>query len=367
MKYDTQIGELKTKLDASNSVLVILPKEVNVDKLAAALSLYLSLKQAGKSVSILSESELKVSQAALFGIGDIKSSLPENNSGNFVIKLDGVVEGGKVPALVNLDWFPSGNDLNLVFHVAPGKKFEPINISHHYDTTAFQLIFFVGAPTLGDFGSLYTNNVDKLGDATKVSIDNSQNNTLFGSINITDPDTASLSEIVSQVIQGLSLPQDGDIATNIVTGIYDATQNLTVNVSGDTFIAVGQEMQMGAKVPFIQAQLNQGGFDIRKFGRSDNPQVSQPSVSAESVNEQSLASSGEEGQPSQQTSEPAATEAPVTDTPTPANTTDAPDTEQAKSQYEVPTGEQVSSGNPENTNPAPDWLTPKIFKGGSLG
>jgi hypothetical protein len=32
---------------------------------------------------------------------------------------------------------------------------------------------------------------------------------------------------------------------------------------------------------------------------------------------------------------------------------------------EVPSGEQVSSGSPET--PAPDWLTPKIFKGGNLG
>src|SRR4030088_2463364 len=113
MKYDTQISELKTKLDASNSVLVVLPKEVNIDKLAAALALFLSLKQSGKTVSIVSESDLKVSQSALFGIGDIKYELPESNAGNFEINLDGVVEDGKVPALVNLDGFPSGNDLNL--------------------------------------------------------------------------------------------------------------------------------------------------------------------------------------------------------------------------------------------------------------
>lgn len=333
MKYDAQIGELKNKLDSASSVLVVLPKEVNVDLLAAALALYLSLKQSGKSAAVVSESELKVSQAALFGIGDIKGQLPESNSGNFVIKLDGVVEGGKVPALEKLDWFPSGSDLNLVFHVQPGKKFEPINISHHYDKTSFQLIFFVGAPTLADFGGIYTNNIGVLGGATKVSIDNSQNNNLFSNVNIIDSNTASISEMVSQILQSLGLPQDADIASNIVTGIYDATQNLTANVSGDTFIAVGQAMQMGAKVPFVRAPLNQGGFDIRKF-------TSQPTDNGQqTAKDQRPKTQDRDEQPA----------------------------ERAKSQYEVPAGEQATHGNPEGTNPAPDWLTPKVFGGKNLG
>src|SRR5689334_6442421 len=106
MKYDTQIGELKTKLSDSSSCLVALPSNVNLDKLAAALALYLSLKQAGKNVAIISEAELKVSDSHLFGVGDIKSELPESSSGNFIMRFDGVVENGKVPSLVNLDWHP---------------------------------------------------------------------------------------------------------------------------------------------------------------------------------------------------------------------------------------------------------------------
>jgi len=280
------------------------------------------------------------------------------------------VEGGKVPALVNLDWYPSGSDLNLVFHVAQGKKFEPINISHHYDTTSFQLIFFLGAPTLGDFGTLYTNNIEKLGDATKVSIDNSQNNNLFSNINIIDPNTVSLSEIVAQLLQGLSLSQDGEIASNIITGIYDATQNLTVNVSGDTFIVVGQEMQLGGKVPFIQAQLNQGGFDISKFGKSDSQPVSEP---AESVSQPTSDSDEAENQTPDQdentdTSTPADTaETPEIEEPKAEQAVDANVEESAKSQYEVPAGEQVTSGSTENPNPAPDWLVPKVYRGGGLG
>ncbi len=360
MKYDTHISELKNKLDASSSVLVVLPKEVNVDKLAAALSLYLSLKQSGKTASIVSESELKVAQAALFGIGDIKSTLPESNTGNFVIKLDGVVEGGKVPALVNLDWFPSSNDLNLVFHVQPGKKFEPINISHHYDTASFQLIFFIAGATLGDFGTLYTNNLNQLGDAAWVNIDNSQNNNLFAAINIVDAQTSSVSEMVSQILEGLNLPQDADIATNIAVGIYEATQNLTVGVSGDTFIAIGQAMQRGGKVPFIQNPISQGGLDIRQFAKSG---TSFDSAQDKFEKPDHPDSSDAFGLQTPQPSQPVEI---VTKGDRPVGVVEA-DEQVVKSQYEVPSGEQVVAGNPESSSPAPDWLTPKIYKGGNLG
>jgi hypothetical protein len=354
VKYDTQIGELKTKLDSANSVLVVLPKEVNTDKLASALALYLALKKAGKQVSIVSEAELKVAQTNLFGLGDIQKSLPENNSGNFVIKLDGIVEDGKVPALVKLDWFPTGNDLNLVFHVAPGKKFEPINLSHHYDTTNFQLVFFIGGQTLADFGTLYSNNVNQLGSATWVNIDNSQNNNLFAPINIVDTQTISLSEMVAQIIQGLSLAQDADIANNLISGIFEMTQNLTVNVSGTTFITVGQAMQEGGRVPFAQVIEDAGGLDLSQFANQSSDNTAAPVEEPVAPTQSEVITKGDR---------------PI-GVMTEAKTEPAPEADSqptATSQFEVSVGEQAVGGNPESSDPTPDWLTPKVFGGKSLG
>lgn len=340
MKYDAQIGELQNRLSQSTSCLVSLPAQPSVDKLAAALALYLSLKQSGKTVAIASEADLRVAQANLFGIGDIRQTLPESTSGNFIMRFTGVVENGKVSALESLDWYPDGNDLNLVFHVAPGKKFEPINITHSYETAAFQTVFFVGAANLSEFGNLYSQNIGKLGDSFKVNIDNGQSNNLFGNVNIVDPGTASVSEVVCQVMQGLGLPQDADIASNIIAGIYDVTAGLSQNVSGDTFIVVGQCMQMGGKVPNIVSQINASGFDIRPFAQPAGQGVPAQNQAVS----QALSQPDEE--PEKESQQPP---------------------EQAKSQQEVPTGEFASSPSPESASPAPDWLTPKIFKGGSLG
>jgi hypothetical protein len=360
-KLTDQINDLKNKLTESSSCLVFLPKEVSLDQLAGALAIFLALKQAGKSVSILSESELKVGQSHLFGIGEIKNSLPENSSGNFLMRFDGVVENGKVPALTNLDWHPDGSALELVFHVAPGKKFEPINISYHHDTAGFNLIFFVGGSNLADFGSLFESNLEKLGDGLKVNISNSQNNNPFGAINIVEPEIASLSEIMAQVIQGLGLPQDQDIASNIIAGIYDATKNLTENVSADTFIVVGSQMHFGGKIP-TGSRVDNSGFDIRQLGQSSKPApVSQPEAVAQAV----IQPAGDQA-PSLVSDEAVkeAVEEGVSLVP-------APIQEQieatAPAKEEIPTGEFATTTSSEAENPSPDWLTPKIFKGGGLG
>ena len=48
-----QLQELKTKLGTAQSVLLTIPVNPSQDVVAASLALYLSLKQGGKTVSIV--------------------------------------------------------------------------------------------------------------------------------------------------------------------------------------------------------------------------------------------------------------------------------------------------------------------------
>ena len=57
-KFDLQVNDIKNRMQNAQRVLVILPAQVNVDKLASGLALYLSLKAAGKNVSINKVAEL---------------------------------------------------------------------------------------------------------------------------------------------------------------------------------------------------------------------------------------------------------------------------------------------------------------------
>lgn len=322
-KYDALLTNLKSQLAGVSNVLIVLPSQINVDKLAGGLALMLSLEQTGKQVSLVSEGTVLVAHSNLYGIGKVKNALPQLAGGNFTLTLEGVVApDGTVPSLEKLDWFPEGANLNLVFHVLPGQKFEPIKIVPKVQSSNANLIFVIGASTLNELGNIYLSNQQVFSQAQIVNLDNSTTNTNFAQTNVVDPAASSVSEIVAQVMYGLGLFTDADIASNILMGIYSATSNLTVNSSADTFMTVGQAMQSGGKIPATQVAPTEANLNFAKAI------MSQP-----------------QPQP----------------TPAPENFSFNP------SISSQPTASPVAENPEDNQSPAPDWLTPKVYKGTQLG
>lgn len=321
--YDNQLTELKNLLPSSKSILIILPVGSDLDKLAAGLSLFLSLTQQGKEVSIICEDAMRVGQSHLFGIDHVSNRFPQTGGGNFVITLEGVVASdGTVPALQNLDWYPENANLNLVFHVMPGQIFQPAKVTPRYLGSGLNLIFVIGAANLNSLGSLYSQNQNAFTGVHIVNIDN-QGNTGFGATNVVDSNASCLSEMMSNMMPFINLNIDVDMATNLITGLYAATDNLTsAKVGPDTFMAVANLLKLGAKKP--------GQVEVQ-------PQPVQPVTSATGVNVESFT------------------------VPTVISEFQL-QSENQPSPEERPSGEGVIIETPE-----PDWLTPKVFKGTSLG
>ncbi|MBI2595193.1 hypothetical protein HYW46_00465 [Candidatus Daviesbacteria bacterium] len=371
-KYDLQLGDLKNQVSSASNILIFLPTKITVDKLAAALSLMLSLQQSGKRAALVTQDTIRVSHTNLYGVGDVANELPKGG-GDLTLMLEGVVDSsGKIPALEKLDWYPEGANLNLVFHVVPGQRFEPVHITPKYQGGAYNMIFTIGAGQPNQLGAVYQQNIQSFQNIPLINIDNSSLNSNFGSVNIVDPATNSISEMMIQLIPGLGLNLDGDIATNILTGIYDATGNLTNNLTADTFISLGQAMQAGGRVQGQSVQT---------------PQPVQTPVQPASGH----ASPIQYSEPPQQ--EPAVQgfdlskvfQIPVTPPADPAGSPPAgqqpqqPQTEQVQkkigatniqpqqdvpSPEEVPSGEFAATASPDGGTPTPDWLTPKIYRGG---
>lgn len=346
MKYNAQLSDLNSKLIPAKKIWILLPAQTTVDKVAAALSLMLSLEKNGKEVTVVTEDTLKVSHTNLFGVGNIKNALPQSSGDNFVLTLNGVVDqNGLIPSLEKLDWYPENGNLNLVFHVVPGQKFAPTNISSGNQSSNIDLIFILGAFSLTDLGSIYSQNSDQIHKFPIVDIDNSSNNTSFGQYNVVDPNASSLSEMILNIFPSLSLNLDADIASNLMAGIYEGTANLTQKVIPDTFMALASIMNAGGKmVQTVNSQGTQAGFDLTQI-MQNQPALSQPADSFTTP----------------QVVNPAQTSAPKEETPSGEfATTRGPE----GTEFMTGGGNQT---NPENVNPAPDWLTPKIFKGGGLG
>lgn len=367
MKYDAQLGSFKDQLSALKSVVIALPANLSTDKLAAGLALYLSLKQFGKDIQIVSAGTITVENSNLYGIGKISSTMPQNG-GNLIITLENVVApDGTVPALEKLDWYPEGSNLNLVFHVLSGQKFEPTQVTPKHQGGSLGAVICIGASSLSDLGAIYAANPQAFSGVPAVNIDNSPSNSQFGQVNVVDQQASSLCEIVFSLISSLNLPVDADTASNILAGVYSATRNLTTNVKPDTFITVGQAMQAGGEVS--QPQQTTEPQAAPAFSQTPQPPVQQASQTIQGT--APLIDSNNLPQwlnfPSQQ---PAVRQQPVPPVSQPQPGASVPVISQPQpaqaSPEEKPAGEQAYSSNPEMGLPSPDWLTPKIFKGSNL-
>lgn len=350
MKYDSQIIELKNLLPAAKNILIAIPVGADIDKLAAGLSLFLILEAAGKQVSIVSDDAMLVSHTHLFGVDHVQKTLPSTDGGNLTLTLEGVASSdGTVPALEKLDWFAENGNLNLVFHVLPGQTFQPAKIVPRYQGSGFDIIFVVGGVNLNTLGNIYSQNQQAFSGTHIVNIDTQAANSSFGGTNVLDTNAPSISEVVLNLISDLGYSLDADSASNLLAGIFDATNNLMDSkVTADTYMAVASCLRVGGRKPAAGAAALQA-------------QPAEVRVPQQPVYDWGAVSSaiGQNIAPAVQ-SAPEFTVPPVVSSePQPASTAVGQD---VPSPEERPMEEGVISETVE-----PDWLTPKIFKGTSIG
>ncbi len=330
MKYDGQIVELKNLLPAAKSILIAVPAGSDIDKLAAGLSLFLILEAAGRQVSIVCDDNILVGQSHLFGVDHIQKTLPSTEGGNLTLTLENVAASdGTVPALEKLDWYAENGHLNLVFHVLSGQTFQPARIVPHYQGSGFNLIFVIGAANLNALGNVYSQNTSVFSGTHIINIDNQAANVSYGQTNVLDTSASSISEVMVNLIADLGYGLDADSASNLLAGIFDKTGNLSDSqATADTYMAVANCLRVGGKKP----QAGQSA----PATPANSPQTiiaqAQPTYDWNAV----AAAIGQK--------------------------TAADISNNQPSPEERPAEEGVISETVE-----PEWLTPKIFKGTSLG
>lgn len=370
MKYEAQINDLKKAIGEAKHILVLMPQQATPDHLAAGLALYLSLMQSQKDVAIATDSTILVGHTHLFGVGQIQNKMPQSDGGNLVITLGGVAENGTAPALQRLDYSTSGNDLNLVFYVLPGQKFEPKFITPHYEG-GFDLIVTIGAQNLQSLGSIYTQNQPSFEGVQIINIDREGANAQYGTVNIVDPEASSLSEMLGHILYENQMPVDPDVATNILSGIYAGTNNLQ-NGSADTFSLIGESLKRGGQRPAPTVQpIAQPVAPAPTPAPEPQPAVTiappqpaplvQPPVAAAAapaLNQFFAPPQNYQGAPI------------VTPVAQPVAPQAAPTHESQPVYNQTPeeavSGEGVAGGE-QIVTPEPDWLTPKVYRSGNIG
>ncbi len=210
-----QIGEA---IEKNNTIGIVTAKDPSLDEMGAALSLYLSLIQAGKSVSIATPENPLVEVSSLVGIDKVKTAL-SGESGDLTVSFP--YQEGEIE---KVSYTLENGLLNIVVKAGEkGLSFKEQEVLFTRSQGVPSLLFVVGVSRLSDLGKLF--NIADLKDTMIINIDNKAENQGFGDIIMVYPMLSSISETVANLLVSLNLKMDVDVAQNLMYGISDATNN----------------------------------------------------------------------------------------------------------------------------------------------
>lgn len=379
----TALQRFKEVLSQNDKVGIMVGKNLNVDEMAAALSLYLSLKSSNKAVSIASATQPIVELSSLVGIDEVKGSLG-SAGGDLVVSFP--YQEGEIE---KVSYTIENGQLNIVVKAGEhGLTFAEQDVQFTRGGGLPTAVIVVGTPSLSALGDMF--NADALKDVTIVNIDNKTENENYGDVVLVSPQFSSVSEQMANLILSNGLPMDVDIAQNLLLGISFATNNFqNPQTSYFAFEIVAELMRRGAvRTPVAPAQVQtpsfmqqpqqqsvpqprqqaaqrpqgmpranygqggrnnqqgqQGRFQQRMNQNQQNRQNNNPNQQGQNNRQDEIRRAlAEQARAMQQTQQ--------------QETQTAPTNQQAQP---VP---QPQQSNPQQEAPS-DWLTPKVYKGSS--
>lgn len=250
MKKRLDFSQLQDSLKTAQDILLALPSESNFDRVAAGLAFYLALKKTKKEsrlpagrVSIFCAKPMTVEFSSLIGVNQVGQK-PQGK--NLTISFD-YIEGAIEKVSYNIE----NNKFNLLIQPKKGSpSLSTENIRYHYSGEQPNLIFTLGARGLPDLGEIYFQNKKLFEQTPIVNLDISSQNQRFGKINLVDSQASCFSELVVLMLSDLNLAVDGDVASNLLTGLQMATANFSLaKASASAFEAAAFCLRAGAKQP----------------------------------------------------------------------------------------------------------------------
>lgn len=235
-------SKLKEQVQASKTVFILLPMNPTYDAIASALSLYLSMKAAGKSVQIACPDDMRVESSYLIGVDEIKK---EMGNQNLVVSFQYAEENVEK---VSYNISDDGKKFNLIISPkAGGKPLDPRFVDFSYKGASGDLVFIVGATSFEQLGFLYESEKQLFTDAMTVSI-TPYGTPPFAKLSLETSGQSCIAEGVSQLLSGFDLSPADDTATNLLSSIEHATNRFqSVAVSPETFEVVAMLLRNGAR------------------------------------------------------------------------------------------------------------------------
>jgi hypothetical protein len=235
------LESVKELLAPAQSVLVLTGGDPKFDHLAAALALTQGLKAAGKDVTFATPDDLSEVASDLQESELIQQKLGRQNlSVSFPYNAD---------AVDKVSYHISDDNQKFYLVVKPQKGHPPLDakqVTFDYTGADAELIFLVGVHQFDALEHLYEGYEELYEQATVVSINTFE--TAIGAYKLDISGTAAMSQSMAGIMSKLDLPISGEVATNLLMGIEDASENYaSALTNADTFEMVAWLMRNGAR------------------------------------------------------------------------------------------------------------------------
>lgn len=252
----TDITKVTEILTGAKSILIVAHSQPTLDSMGATLALYLGLLSMEKDVTVACATPMTVGLSSFVGADKVQSTLKQNN---FVVSLD-YQEGSIEKVSYNI----TGNKFNLVIEERPGfAHFSQENVSYSRSGGQADAIFCVGGSSEKDFGDLFESLADTISQKPTVVINKDQGELPFGTVHISDSESSSLTELTAVFLSSLGVKLSADIATNILNGIYGATDSFrSKDVTPRAFEVASVCLKAGGK-RFVEFEQESMGLQSR--------------------------------------------------------------------------------------------------------
>jgi nanoRNase/pAp phosphatase (c-di-AMP/oligoRNAs hydrolase) len=210
MNADNMNGSMEQLIQSSSNIAVIPSQAGEVDAFAAALGLYLSLKERGKKVSLILTGKTPEGFEDLILAEDMVTNLSLRD---LVVEIN---YSDSTAEKVNY----STQDGTLVLDISPvDRNFDLSNVKASLKGMEFDLIFVIGVQYKEQLGTSYLDLQEEFKKSKVVNVDISGRNTRFGDLNIVDSTIGNLSQLVMNILAREGLVITREPAKALLKGI----------------------------------------------------------------------------------------------------------------------------------------------------
>lgn len=253
-----QFSQIKDLLDSAQNILILIPSQPELDILATASALNLSLGQLGKEV-VLACPDLPASlDENLAGIDQVKTDINNRNL---------VVSFAYSQTAVEKVSYHIGEETNRFYlTVQPQKNQPPLDkntLEVGYAGADADLIFLLSIYDYEQLEQLYVGNEQLFADSTVVALNNFEPE--IGDIKLNLAEGLNFSSVVASMLRswGLSLPADA--ATNLLLSIEVSTHSFASLATTPEVLETGAWlMRQGGRRVKRQSQVAAPGAKLVK-------------------------------------------------------------------------------------------------------